>query len=99
MPESPEPPEGFDLTPSESALLERWQGEPRREWMSRVLTARQAAAKAIGLGPGAAAHKAEVRAVEAETGTVIVEIKALAGGLMKVRSARRGEHVWGMDSG
>src|SRR5262249_36533480 len=69
VPESSErPEESQHLTIGELALLAPWSGEPRREWMARLVAARQAAAKAVGLGPGGAIDRAEVRFVEAESG-------------------------------
>jgi len=94
----PEQPDTSDFSAGELALLATWSGPSRREWMARLVAARQAAAKAVGIGPGGATDRPEVRTVDAQNGTMAVEVRCSASGLtgesLRVQTARRGEHVW-----
>jgi acyl transferase domain-containing protein len=96
-----DPLEHFDessLSAGERALLAKWSGPSQSEGMARLVAARQAAAKAVGIGPKGAVDRAEVKALDAETGTMAVEVRnpATEHGreILKVRTARRGDHVW-----
>ncbi len=48
IPERPGGPEESRLTPGERALLARWSGPARIEWITRFGCAREAAARAAG---------------------------------------------------
>jgi len=96
---------GFEaraFTVSERALLASWTGEARCEWIARLLAARQAAAKAGGMGPEAGSDETAVLGVDPETGLTRVELRArsaaacreLAGTILLVRTDRRGDHAW-----
>lgn len=77
-------------------------GEDRCAWIARLLAAKQAAAKAGGIGPGAGPDKTAVVAVDPETGLAGVELRVrsasacreLAGAILLVRTDRRGDHAW-----
>jgi acyl transferase domain-containing protein len=79
------------LSTGEMALVERWSGEARAEWIARIVAARQAASKAFGIGPREATDRAEVRSVELERGAMSVRIE---GESLKIWTSRRGEYVW-----
>jgi phosphopantetheinyl transferase (holo-ACP synthase) len=97
--------EGFEslaFTASERALLAPSSRENRREWIARLLAAKQAAAKACGIGPSAEPRETAVLAVDQETGMARVELRVrststcpeLAGAILLVRTDRRGDHAW-----
>ena len=72
------------------------------EWIARFRVARQAAAKASGLGPPADPAVAKVVKTDAETGDVSVALRGargsapadLARATIRVRTAKRGNHIW-----
>ncbi|MGZ3315993.1 MAG: hypothetical protein ACXU95_01695, partial [Isosphaeraceae bacterium] len=72
------------------------------EWIARFKAARQAAAKASGLGPAADPAAAKVVQTNAGTGDVSVALRdarglappVLAGATIRVRTAKRGNHIW-----
>jgi hypothetical protein len=94
--------EASTWTPSEQSLLSRWSGPARAEWAARFRCARQAAARAAGMGQDAGSSSAEVVHVDEDTGVLQVRIApALPAAYpdrlvnpLRVISARRGEHAW-----
>jgi acyl transferase domain-containing protein len=94
-------PDGFEasaLSPGELALLTRWSGPDRHEWLARLWCAKQAAARAAGVEPACT----EVVADDAATGVMHVRLASerIAAGPgcaenpLLVVSARRGDHAW-----
>jgi len=91
------------FTPGERALLDRRSGSNRAEWTARFWCAKEAAAKASGLGLAGGPSSAEVVEVDVESGAIQVRLTSeLASAWpegkncnpLRVVSARRGEHVW-----
>ncbi|MGC8640880.1 MAG: polyketide synthase, partial [Isosphaeraceae bacterium] len=93
---------GFALSPGENELLRSCTGPQRQEHSARLRAARQAAAKASGMGPRAQISDIEVIAFETDTADAIVTVsKAPAwaasnpiGWTIRVHTERRGEHIW-----
>ena len=83
--------------------LELPSGETSRcEWIARLLAASQAAAKAQRAGPAFDPATARVVEVDVDTGDVLVALRhasaatrpVLAGTMIRVGTARRGDHIW-----
>jgi len=94
---TPEAADPMRVSVGERALLSRVPEEARHEWAMRLRAARQAAAKAVGIGPGSAEDHAEVRSFEIDSCDVIVEVRQAGGSTgepLIVRTERRGDHVW-----
>jgi phosphopantetheinyl transferase len=91
-------PEGFEaaaFTPAERSLLDRWTGADRAEWITRFWCAKEAAAKAIGVGLADGLSVAEVIRLDAATGVVHVRLAAgHTNDPLRVLTARRAEHAW-----
>ena len=91
------------FTRGERTLLDRWTGPNRAEWTARFWCAKEAAAKASGLGLSAGPSSAEIVEVHEETGGIDVRLGPLLAAAwpesdrrsaVHVVSARRGQHVW-----
>jgi acyl transferase domain-containing protein/phosphopantetheinyl transferase (holo-ACP synthase) len=91
------------FTPRERALLDRWTGPSRSEWIARFWCAKVAAAKASGMGLAGRPAIAEVVDFHEDTGVVHVRLapEGLAPGAenayenpLRVISARRGQRAW-----
>jgi phosphopantetheinyl transferase len=91
------------FTPDERALLDRWSGPIRAEWTSRFWCAKEAAAKASGLGLAGGPSSVEIVAAHDDTGAIDIRLAPeLAGAWpagegcnpLRVMSARRGQHGW-----
>jgi acyl transferase domain-containing protein/phosphopantetheinyl transferase len=70
-----ERPEGFEalaFTAAERSLLERWAGSKRTEWTTRFWCAKEAAAKASGLGMKGGPASAQVVEVDEDSGLIHV---------------------------
>src|SRR5262249_1786987 len=72
-----------------------------REWTARFRAAREAAAKAIGLGPAGDPNLIFVTEADANSGVVSVALRSKGDSgpqgrfaAIRVGTARRGEHVW-----
>jgi len=98
-------PTGFEesaFTPGERALLSRWTGASRAEWVARFWCAKEAAAKASGAGLAAGAASAEVVWLAEESGEMHVRLSTelLAAcserieSPLRIVSARRGNYAW-----
>jgi phosphopantetheinyl transferase len=92
------------FTPGERSLLGRRSGSNRAEWTARFWCAKEAAAKASGLGLAGGPSSAEIVAVDDDTGVIDVRLgpelerawpKDSRPNPLRVMSARRGQHVWG----
>jgi phosphopantetheine--protein transferase-like protein len=95
--------EAAAFTSGERTLLDRWSGPSRAEWTARFWCAKEAAAKASGLGLAGGPASAEILLVHEETGAIDVHLAPeLAAAWpefdcrtpVRVVSARRGQHVW-----
>ncbi len=94
--------ESSAFTPGEQGLLGRWSGASRTEWIARFWCAKEAAAKATGLGlPGnpAACEITEVDeasgAMQVKLGPALVTALARCGrDSLRVVSARRNDYAW-----
>ena len=91
------------FTAREQALLDRWSGSTRAEWVTRFWCAKTAAAKASGLG--LAGGPASATVVDAHEGTGVIHVRlapdlltARSAGLcdqpLRVVSARRARRAW-----
>ncbi len=98
-------PPGFEesaFTPAERALLSRWTGASRAEWVARFWCAKEAAAKASGVGLAAGPASAEVVSLALESGEMHVRLatELLAAcserieSPLRIVSARRGNYAW-----
>ena len=90
-------PGGFEesrFTPGERALLARWSGSARADWITRFGCARAAAARAVGTGPAGGAHAAEVVRVDEPGGVLHVRPGPTITEPLRVASARRGDYAW-----
>ena len=96
--------ESFEITaftPGERTWLEGRSGEDRAEWVARLWCAKEATAKATGLGfvdgPGGAEVVSASEAGElgvALRGGLAEACPGLAGGVIRVVTARRGDFLW-----
>jgi hypothetical protein len=96
-------------SPGEQALLTRWSGPDRDEWLARLWSAKQATAQAAGVERAAT----EVVHADETTGVVLVRLGSCGTGIppaidhglegrasidlmnpLRVVSARRGDHAW-----
>ena len=91
------------FTPAERAWIDRVSGTSARdEWVARLWCAKEAAAKATGLGLVGGPASVEVIRVSPEDGGVdvapgaaLMEAWPVAGGdAMRVCTGRRGDHAW-----
>jgi phosphopantetheinyl transferase len=91
------------FTPGERSLLGRWSGPSYVEWAARFWCAKEAAAKASGLGFAGGPSSAEIVAVHADTGAIDVRLGPEFASTWptdgcpkesRVMSARRGQHAW-----
>ncbi len=98
-------PPGFEesaFTPAERALLSRWTGASRAEWVARFWCAKEAAAKASGVGLAAGPTSAEVVWLTEDSGEMHVRLatELLAAcserieSPLRIVSARRGSYAW-----
>jgi acyl transferase domain-containing protein/phosphopantetheinyl transferase len=98
-------PEGFEpaaLSPREQALLDRLPASNRSEWITRFWCAKEAAAKASGLGLSGNPEACEITEVDEGSGIMQVKLgpdlaRALAGrgqDSLCVVSARRNDYAW-----
>ncbi len=98
-------PPGFEdlaFTPAEHALLSRWTGASRAEWVARFWCAKEAAAKASGVGLAAGPTSAEVVWLAEESGEMHVRLSTelLAAcserieSPLRIVSARRASFAW-----
>jgi phosphopantetheinyl transferase len=98
-------PEGFEtsaFTPAERTLLDRWPTSRRAEWIARFWCAKEAAAKATGLGLAGGPAGAEVVRADEATGVLhvnlgpdlLVACPSRMENPLRVVSARRGEYAW-----
>jgi acyl transferase domain-containing protein/phosphopantetheinyl transferase len=103
-------PVGFEesaFTATERALLGRWSGPLRAEWVSRFWCAKEAAAKATGTGLGGNPQNFEVVGADEASGELHVRLAPdlLASSAGRVRSplrvisARRNDYVWAFTLG
>ncbi len=104
-----ERPAGFEttaFTTGERALLDRWSGPGRAEWVARFWCAKEAAAKASGLGLAGGPAGAEVVEVHEETGVIHVRLApeletarhdAVRENPLRVVSGRRRPSCLGLD--
>ena len=72
-----ERPAGFEataFTAGERALLDRWSGASRAEWVTRFWCAKEAAAKASGLGSAGGPASAQVVDADEDTGVIHVRL-------------------------
>jgi phosphopantetheinyl transferase len=91
------------FTPRERALLDRWTGPSRSEWIARFWCAKVVAAKASGMELAGRPAIAEVVDIHEDTGVVHVRFapEDLPAGAeigyenpLRVISARRGQRAW-----
>jgi acyl transferase domain-containing protein len=89
------------LTPSEGAMLRSRVGPEGWMTIARLLSAKQAAAKASGLGPGAEPAETEVVALDPGTGDARVALSRAPAsatgdltGTIRVHTEVRGNYVW-----
>ncbi len=98
-------PDGFEttaFTPGERSLLERWRGRDRSEWITRFWCAKEAAAKATGIGLAGGPSGAEVIRVDENTGIVDLRLSPQLAAAdfvrmenpLRVVTARRAEYAW-----
>jgi acyl transferase domain-containing protein/phosphopantetheinyl transferase len=98
-------PLGFEesaFTQDERTMLGRWNGANRAEWVARFWCAREAAAKAVGVGLSAGPKIAEVVSIDERSGEMHVrlslELRTACSERMenhlRVFSARRGHYAW-----
>ena len=98
-------PPGFEesaFTPTERRSLSRWTGGRRAEWVARFWCAKEAAAKAAGVGLAAGPTSAEVVGIDEESAEMQVRLppELLAAcpqrieSPLRVVSARRGNYAW-----
>jgi phosphopantetheinyl transferase len=98
-------PPGFEetaFTASERSLLDRFTATDRAEWVTRFWCAKQAAAKAAGVGLSAGPLSAEIVAVDQESAAMNVRLspESLAAcarriaNPLRIVSARRGNYAW-----
>ncbi len=91
------------FTAEERALLDRWSGASRAEWVTRFWCAKQAAAKASAWG--SASDPARVQVVKADEDTGVIHVlldqdlvtprpNASCDHTVSVISARRGDRAW-----
>jgi len=103
-------PPGFEdsaFTLAERALLSRWTGASRAEWVARFWCAKEAAAKASGVGLAAGPSSAEVVWVAEESGEMHVrlatELLAACSQRMenplRIVTARRANYAWAWSLG
>lgn len=103
-------PPGFEesaFTPAEHALLSRWTGALRAEWVARFWCAKEAAVKAAGVGLAAGPKSAEIGGIDEESAEMQVRLspELLAAcperieSHLRVVSARRGNYAWGWTLG
>jgi phosphopantetheinyl transferase len=94
IPERPGGPEESRFTPGERALLARWSGPARLEWIARFGCAREAAARAAGTALAGEPNTAEVVRADAPSGVLHVRSGTPSTETWSVASARRGEYAW-----
>jgi len=90
------------FTPAERSLLDGWQGSSRMEWVARFWCAKQAAAKAAGVGAAAGPTGAEVLEFDEDSGVMHLRLAPAVVAasadhivnLLRVVSARRAGHAW-----
>jgi hypothetical protein len=82
------------LTPGERALLARWTGPCRAEWVARFLCARSAADRSAGTGVASSPHAAEVVRADEASGILHVRLGSTNNEPLRVVSGRRGEYAW-----
>jgi phosphopantetheinyl transferase (holo-ACP synthase) len=91
------------FTPGERTLIDQVPEPSRAEWIARFWCAKEAAAKASGLGLAGGPGSAEVVGFDAESGAVDVRLAAelaamwsreIGANPVRVHSLRRGRHVW-----
>ncbi len=98
-------PSGFEesaFTPAERSLLDRWTGANRAEWVARFWCAKEAAAKAAGVGLAAGPSSAEVVGIDEGSAEMLVRLspELLAACSKRIEShlravsARRGNYAW-----
>ncbi len=93
--------EAMAFLPGERAILGDRVGTDRAEWSARLWCAKEAAAKATGLGFVDGPSGTEVVAIDRD-GVMVVRLRGglasacpeLAAGPIRVASARRNDHVW-----
>ena len=66
--------EATAFTAGERALLDRWSGASRAEWVTRFWCAKEAAAKASGLGLAGGPASAQVVEADEDTGVIHVRL-------------------------
>jgi phosphopantetheine--protein transferase-like protein len=94
--------EASAFTPGERSLLDRWSGSSRTEWVARFWCAKEAAAKATGVGLASGPSGAEVIDVDPASGamrvrlapTLVTACPLPAGNPLRVVSARRADYAW-----
>jgi phosphopantetheinyl transferase len=94
--------ESRTVSPAEHALQQSCAGLERGERTARLRAAKQAAAKAAGLGPLSTTDCIEVLALEADTGHALVAVgrnpdssgRDSRRTLVRVYTELRGEHIW-----
>ncbi len=82
------------FTPGERALLARWSGPARLEWIARFGCAREAAARAAGTALAGEPNTAEVVRADEASGVLHVRADTPSTETWRVASARRGEYAW-----
>ncbi len=90
------------FTPQEKSKLDRWTGSSRNEWIARFWCAKEAAAKASGVGLAGGPAGAEVVQVDPDDGTMVVKLSPLlladspdpAVDSFRVITARRADYAW-----
>ena len=93
-------PEGFEaaaFTQRERSLLDRCPAADRDEWITRFWCAKEAAAKATGIGLADGPSGAEVVGSDTTTGTIHVRIAREPNTTdkpLRVATARRAEYAW-----
>jgi phosphopantetheinyl transferase len=97
-------PDGFEnsaFTTGERSLLNRWSGSTRTEWVARFWCAKEAAAKASGMGLAAGPASAEVIEADPDSGVMhvrrapeILQNEANLANPLRVVTRRRAEYAW-----